>query len=209
MKSKKAKTCGTCGEPIPPQTDHIMRSRKAVCAACQAAPPAKPSPKAGMPLADDENTGRGPSVDSSIDNFLSLIPDDLHPRTLAEDCKLIPDRVLAAAMAGLSGGLSANKSVYDKGSDQWLTFPDQAQITKCSELLLAYAMGQPIKRIITEEVSGPSEEDMLEKVLLNDRTMEIYSLYGVYAGAELEKLVATCGGDPKKIPAPRRRFQRS
>jgi hypothetical protein len=52
-----------------------------------------------------------------------------------------------------------------------------------------------------------SEEDMLERCLLNDRTMEIYALYGVYSGPELEKVVALCGGDPSKIPAPRRRFQ--
>lgn len=52
-----------------------------------------------------------------------------------------------------------------------------------------------------------SEEQEMERCFLNEETMRIYAEYGVYAGDAMRDMVAACGGDPNKIPAPRRTFK--
>ena len=49
-----------------------------------------------------------------------------------------------------------------------------------------------------------TEEQKLGRYVMNEELMRIYAEYGVYAGDEMRKLVADCGGDPSLIPAPRR-----
>ena len=200
----KTRKCSICQLPVIKAGDTYERlgPRRIACSSCAARGAEPPGA-----LSDVPGVGKGATRPEAAADFVKLQPDDMNPVMLEKECSLIPDPVLAGAMTAISRGLGAFKVYFDRASDQWLAFPDQPVQMKAAETILAYRLGQPIKRIVKEEAQGPSEEDMLEKVMLNDRTMEIYSLYGVYAGVELEKLVATCGGDPKKIPAPRRRFQ--
>lgn len=58
-----------------------------------------------------------------------------------------------------------------------------------------------------QPLDGESDEEQLERCLMNDETMRVYAEYGVYAGKALRDLVAKCGGDPDLIGAPRRTFQ--
>ena len=56
-------------------------------------------------------------------------------------------------------------------------------------------------------VERETEEQELERCLMNDETMRVYAEYGVFAGQMLADLVARCGGDPDLIGAPRRTFK--
>ncbi len=58
-----------------------------------------------------------------------------------------------------------------------------------------------------QTVERETEEQELERCMLSAETMRVYAEYGVYAGQMLADLVAQCGGDPDRIPVPRRTFK--
>jgi hypothetical protein len=92
---------------------------------------------------------------------------------------LIPAAMRDRALRALAEGLMATKTQWDAKEKGLRTDPDHATRVKAAELILAYAEGRPVERVVKLTGDVSTYDDRLEKLLATPEGLRIARTLGI------------------------------